>query len=213
MKKIIYGLNQNPLGGIIADERYAKVVYSIFEMYLEGKSLGGISKELKARDILSPTGKETWSSPTIENILSNILYVGIIIPPAIFLKVEEQRNIRSNKQLNKNGEEVRKSTRYNSGNVLSGLLVCEECGSNYRRITKPNGEIIWRCSSRVEHGKKYCRYSTTITEKEVKSIICDILNLEAFEDVTVKNKIAQISIGANGRFTCKMSNTLQMNML
>ena len=142
MNKIIYGLNQNPIGGIIADERYAKVVYSIFEMYLEGKSLGGISKELKARNILSPTGKETWSRPTIENVLSNILYVGTIIPAEIFLKVEEQRNMRSNKQLNNDGEEVRKSTRYNSCNVLSGLLICEECGSNYRRITKPSVRLF-----------------------------------------------------------------------
>nr|WP_279287533.1 zinc ribbon domain-containing protein [Flintibacter hominis] len=37
---------------------------------------------------------------------------------------------------------------------MSGLLVCAECGHNYRRITRPSGEIVWRCASRVEHGKK-----------------------------------------------------------
>ncbi|MGN0477037.1 MAG: recombinase family protein [Ruminococcus sp.] len=40
-------------------------------MYLSGKSILGIIKELKKRNINSPTGKDNWSKRTIEEIISN----------------------------------------------------------------------------------------------------------------------------------------------
>lgn len=51
--------------------------------------------------------------------------------------------------------------------VLSGLLICSECGSPYRRITrntKDGEEIVWRCANRVEHWKEICQHSPTISD-------------------------------------------------
>lgn len=59
---------------------------------------------------------------------------------------------------------IRKATRNNSQNVLSGLLVCSDCGVNYRRITRASGEVVWRRADKVE-------------KESVQSVIIHILCL------------------------------------
>ena len=48
-------------------------------MYLGGKSILGIVKELKERGIKSPTGKDNWPKRSIEEMLSNEKYIGIAV--------------------------------------------------------------------------------------------------------------------------------------
>jgi len=43
----------------------------IFNLYLQGKSVLGIVKELERLGIKSPTGKATWPKRTIDVMLSN----------------------------------------------------------------------------------------------------------------------------------------------
>lgn len=47
-----------------------------FDLYLGGQSIIEIIKELEKRQILSPTGKETWCKRTIDVMLSNEKYTG-----------------------------------------------------------------------------------------------------------------------------------------
>ncbi len=129
-------------------------------------------------------------------MLSNKLYVPNIISPDLYQNVINERSKRSNVKLNNDGTIQRKSTRYNSDNVLSGLLVCEECGHNYRRITKSNGYVVWRCASKVE-AKGYCISSESVTESEVLFHICNVLNIDTFNSEIVKNKIEKIVITAD----------------
>ena len=46
---------------------------------LDGASILQIIKLLSNEDIKSPTGKDTWSKKTIENILTNEKYIGNVI--------------------------------------------------------------------------------------------------------------------------------------
>ena len=48
----------------------------IFNLYLQGKSVLGIVKELERLGIKSPTGKATWPKRTIDVMLSNEKYMG-----------------------------------------------------------------------------------------------------------------------------------------
>jgi site-specific DNA recombinase len=48
-------------------------------MYLQGKSILGIQRELEIRAIKSPTGKDKWSKRTIDTMLSNEKYSGDVI--------------------------------------------------------------------------------------------------------------------------------------
>jgi len=47
-------------GNLAIDEKKAKNVRVIFNLYLQGKSVLGIVKELERLGIKSPTGKATW---------------------------------------------------------------------------------------------------------------------------------------------------------
>lgn len=48
-------------------------------LYLSGKSILAIVKELKERCIKSPTGKENWPKRSIEEMLSNEKYIGVSV--------------------------------------------------------------------------------------------------------------------------------------
>jgi len=50
----------------------------IFELYLRGLSIIGIKQELEKRRIKTPTGKEKWSKRTIDVMLSNEKYIGVV---------------------------------------------------------------------------------------------------------------------------------------
>ena len=93
----------------------------------------------------------------------------------------------------------RQTTRYNSQSVLSGLLVRGECGRSYRRITRPSGNVVWRCANRVEHGKRFCKHSPSIPEQQIKDTICANLSLDAFNEQAAKKHIDFITIQPDSR--------------
>ena len=82
--------------------------------------------------IPSPTGKDTWSKKTVENILTNIKYTGTVIitvnddqymitnhHPAIissdaFDAVQIERDMRSNIVIDSTGASSRKNSKYSS---------------------------------------------------------------------------------------------------
>lgn len=59
------------------NEEQAEVVRLIFDLYLKGKSIGGIINELEDRDIKSPQGKDKWPKHTLEGLLKNEKYIGV----------------------------------------------------------------------------------------------------------------------------------------
>ena len=69
--------------------------------------------------------------------------------------------------------------KYSGKYALSELLICGHCGTPYRRrIWSKNGkkQIVWRCISRLEHGKKYCPDSPTIKEEQLHKAIIRAIN-------------------------------------
>lgn len=68
---------------------------------------------------------------------------------------------------------------YSSKYALTERLVCGECGTLYRRCTwKQKGQkrIVWRCVSRLDYGKKYCKNSPTIDEEPLQRAILAAIN-------------------------------------
>ena len=47
----------------------------------------------------------------------------------------------------------------------------------------------WRCANRVEHGKKFCQHSPSISEDRIKEVLCEKLGLSAFDGDEIKNKV------------------------
>ena len=103
-------------------------------MYLSGKSVIGIIRELEKKKILSPTGKEKWCKRTIDVMLSNKKYTGevellksgkseihylvsdnnpAIISKEVFKAVLLEKSRRSNVVKDENGSQ-RKNQKYSS---------------------------------------------------------------------------------------------------
>ena len=69
--------------------------------------------------------------------------------------------------------------KYSSKYALTELLICGKCGTPYRRTTwtsRGKKLIVWRCISRLEHGKRYCPDSPTIKEEQLHKAIIRAIN-------------------------------------
>ncbi len=198
---IPYGYYLAPNGYVIIDQEKANIVRMIYQQYLSGMSLGRIADFLFKRDIPSPKDRDRWTQPVLSNLLSNQKYIGYIVSFDDFFLAQGEKSRRSNID---EDTHQRKATRYNSQSVLSGLLVCAECGHNYRRITRPSGEIVWRCASRVEHGKRFCQHSPSISEDRIKSVLCEKLGLSTFDGDEIKSKVDVILVQSDCSLQIKL---------
>jgi site-specific DNA recombinase len=129
-----YGYVKDENGDLVINDEQAEVVKLIFDLYLDGKSVLGIVKELKERGIKSPTGKDNWPKRSVEEMLSNEKYIGIavvnvdgeegqiyklnnshqaIVSNEIFDAVQKEKLKRSNMVTDENGRH-RNSTKYSS---------------------------------------------------------------------------------------------------
>lgn len=70
------GYKKDEDGKIVIVEEEAKIVRQIYKLYMQGKSLTGIKHYLEDNKIKTVTGKDKWSTTTINSILSNEKYVG-----------------------------------------------------------------------------------------------------------------------------------------
>lgn len=111
-----------------------------------------------------------------------------IISRADFNRVQEEMARRSAKRTI--ADKLGKMGKYSAKYALSELLICGECGANYRRVTwtsKGYKEIKWRCVNRLLYGKKECKCSPTIDEKELHKAIVSAIN----EFCDVKEDVAK----------------------
>ena len=194
--RIPYGFAADNDGKVTIDQ--AQAIQMIFREYLNGNSLGGLAGMLESRDIPSPSWNTCWGQAAIDKLLSSSKYVPLIISLELYIAVQFEKAVRSNQELNNDGSTQRKATRYNSKNVLSGLLVCSECGANYHRITRASGEVVWRCANRVEH--RTCTKSPSIAEKDIIQLVSNELGMSTFDPEHVKDSLHQIQIEHAGSY-------------
>lgn len=92
-----------------------------------------------------------------------------IISKEKFDTVQEMRKQRSNKETSTGRKKSKRTqNKYSTTNSLSGKLICAECERNYRRISRHDGKIVWRCANRVEYGTRVCKKSITVFEEEIE---------------------------------------------
>ena len=100
-----------------------------------------------------------------------------IIPREVWDKVQvviaKRNNIKSATDMN-----MMKKGKYSSKYALTGLVICGDCGSQYRRTTwTANGKrIVWRCVNRLTNGKDACGTSPTIDEERLHTGIVKAMN-------------------------------------
>ena len=102
-----------------------------------------------------------------------------IIDRDIFQKVQEEIARRGCKRKVQSKSARTEQSKYSGKYALNEILVCGECGTPYRRVTwTQHGEkrIVWRCISRLEHGRKYCKESPTLHEAPLHAAVMDAIS-------------------------------------
>ncbi len=158
-------------GEIVIVPEQAEVVRKIFDLYLQGLSLGQIKAYLESQGIKTVTGKDDWNVKTIRDMLKNEKYKGdtmlqktftedfmtgnngqrnkyyvkdshpAIVSAKVFDKVQEEMSKRLRVVTKEDGTSEVSGNKYNGKYILGNLLICGDCGSSYRRRTE-RGKVV-----------------------------------------------------------------------
>ena len=82
--------------------------------------------------------------------------------------------------------------------ALTDVLICEECGSRYKRVTwsaRGKKSIVWRCVNRLDHGIEYFKSSPTLHEEALHKAIVRALNRFNAEDESTYLTLMKATIG------------------
>lgn len=102
-----------------------------------------------------------------------------IIDRGLFERVQTEIARRAGKRRVSGDGGGLEPSRYCGRYALTELLVCGNCGSPYKRVTwSRNGQkkVVWRCTSRLTYGTKYCKESPTIPEEALHAAVLAALN-------------------------------------
>ena len=126
-----------------------------------------------------------------------------IIPKDLFYRVQEELARRAS--VNKSAVTRKKNmkSKYSSEYALTGILLCGECGQEYRRVTwARNGrkKIVWRCSNRLTNGTKYCKDSVTLEEGILNRAVMEAIHRITRNDGNFASALRQNVIRVIGSY-------------
>lgn len=102
-----------------------------------------------------------------------------IIPKELFYRVQEELAKRASMNKSAVTRKKNQKSKFSSEYALTGLLLCGDCGQEYRRVTwSRNGKkkIVWRCSNRLANGTKNCKKSETLEEGALNRAVMEAIN-------------------------------------
>lgn len=143
-----------------------------------------------------------------------------IIPREVFYKVQEELHQRTNLYKKSSKQETESKGKHSGKYALSKIMVCKECGSEYRRqIWSKYGEkkAVWRCENRLRNGTRYCKDSPTIEESVLHRAVLHTINqvLENkgdFVQTFRKNVVTALTHGTEDSEYAKEKKKLQKAM-
>lgn len=200
---------------IIPDE--AELVHRIYNEYLLGSGYQLIANGLNDDCIPSRFGGK-WNQSTISKILSNYAYTGNLILQKTFRENHiTKKTIINNGELPKyfveesheaiideeifqavQNEKSRRAAKFNKKYAakkvypFSSLMVCDNCGKNYRRKVTRSGSV-WVCNTFNSFGKSACA-SKQIPEPILQEVTAEILGKKDFTNEFLHSRIKQIRV-------------------
>lgn len=106
-----------------------------------------------------------------------------IVSRELFEKVQMERAKRNNKQYVSPINQMPQVLKFSSIHALSSLLVCGDCGSEFRRKTWTKRRVansksrltinvkMWICQTKTNAGTKYCPDSPNLVEEQLEDAI------------------------------------------
>lgn len=162
-------------GNLIVNEYEAMQVREVYQLFLNGKSINAIQKELSVRYTTK------WTATKIRNVLKNNLYIGKVhflgqdydgIHESI---IEPSTFAAANRLLTSSQRQEKKTTAqknpFRAGYLLSGLVYCGWCGARYSA-----NHGYYKCYSRAKSSKKFivdpsCKNENWVIE-ELDALVC-----------------------------------------
>ena len=120
-----------------------------------------------------------------------------IVSREVFNRVQEEISRRKALPPQSKKKAVTASGKY-SKYALTEVLRCGECGSRYKRVTWTSSgkkQIVWRCVSRLDYGKKYCKDSITVKEEELQEAIVRAIRKFNEEDDSTYIALMKATLG------------------
>ena len=120
-----------------------------------------------------------------------------IVSREVFNRVQEEISRRKALPPQSKKKAVTASGKY-SKYALTEVLKCGECGSRYKRVTWTSSgkkQIVWRCVSRLDYGKKYCKDSITVKEEELQEAIVRAIRKFNEEDDSTYIALMKATLG------------------
>ena len=172
----------------------AETVRYIYDLFMSGKTMTAIAKQLTDDGIPTPCGKDTWGSRTVESILTNEKYRGDARLQKKFTVDFIQRRMKVNEGevpqyyvensheaiidpllFDRVQEEIARrkalGRSYSGKSIFSSRLICGDCGhylgSKVWNSTNKYRRVIWQCNNKF---KGECKCGTShLTEDEIKA--------------------------------------------
>lgn len=176
--KHFLGYDRGADGTMVINEEQAEVIRLIYLLYLEGRTLGDITRVLQAAGIKTPTGKEKWAISVIESILRNEKYYGAALLQKKFtydfLTKKTKKNCGELPQyyIENDHTPVVSKAHYEAAQErfaikqrqrctrtpFAGKLICDSCQQIYSRKSwhsTTTRDPVWECPQRFQ-GKPKC---------------------------------------------------------
>jgi len=220
------------LGYKLENKRYvlvpeeAKIVKTIYQLYLNGNGDEQICKLLNMMDI-PPNNGTKWHWSTIRNILTNYNYTGDLILQKTFREnhltkkkkinngeydqylVKDDHEPIISKEIYHKAQRIRQQrlSKINSKPVIrkyvfSGMLKCGVCGRGYSHKSTPHNDI-WKCSYALKRGAHACHSKQVPTEILIEASN-KILNRQEFDEGFFKSKVERIFVMVNRKLVFEM---------
>ena len=172
----------------------AKTVRYIYDLFMSGKTVTAIAKQLTDEGIPTPCGKAIWGSRTVMSILTNEKYRGDARLQKKFTVDYLQRRMKVNEGevpqyyvensheaiihpllFDRVQEEIARrkalGRSYSGKSIFSSRLICGDCGhylgSKVWNSTNKYRRVIWQCNNKF---KGECKCGTPhLTEETIKA--------------------------------------------
>ena len=107
------------------------------------------------------------------------LHEPIISKELYYLVQQEMKRRTCLKKKSMSGGVEELEGRHSGKFALSKILICGECGNEYRRQNRKKSgkeKAVWRCENRLRNGIRYCRHSPTLEEELLYGILLKAIN-------------------------------------
>ena len=179
--KQFLGYRKGPDGLPEIDPEQAQVVKRIYRMFMSGKTIGYICKQLESEGIPTPGGKTKWQTQTVNSILTNEKYKGSALlqktytvdfltktmkvnegeVPQYYVECSHPAIIQPSEWEAVQVEVARRKKlgrRHDCFTPFSGKVICGDCGGVYgSKIWHSNSKyrrVIWQCNRKFKNETK-----------------------------------------------------------